>query len=46
MLIAGIAFAGDRGISKVEVSNDGGNSWKTARPAVTVYLGPMDCRFG
>lgn len=28
--IAGIAFAGDRGISKVEVSTDGGNSWKTA----------------
>jgi Oxidoreductase molybdopterin binding domain/Mo-co oxidoreductase dimerisation domain len=29
--IAGIAFAGDRGISKVEVSSDGGNSWKIAR---------------
>jgi DMSO/TMAO reductase YedYZ molybdopterin-dependent catalytic subunit len=28
--IAGIAFAGDRGISKVEVSTDGGNSWQTA----------------
>ncbi|CAN5859569.1 hypothetical protein BH23THE1_BH23THE1_19730 [soil metagenome] len=28
--IAGIAFAGDRGISKVEVSVDGGNTWKTA----------------
>lgn len=26
----GIAFAGDRGISKVEVSTDGGNTWKTA----------------
>jgi hypothetical protein len=28
--IAGIAFAGDRGISKVEVSVDGGNTWQTA----------------
>lgn len=28
--VAGIAFAGDRGISKVEVSVDGGNTWKTA----------------
>ncbi len=28
--IAGIAFAGDRGISKVELSTDGGNSWQTA----------------
>jgi len=28
--IAGIAFAGDRGISKVEVSTDGGNTWTTA----------------
>lgn len=28
--IAGIAFAGDRGISKVEVSVDGGSTWKTA----------------
>ncbi|CAN5764754.1 hypothetical protein BH23THE1_BH23THE1_31330 [soil metagenome] len=28
--IAGIAFAGDRGISKVEVSVDGGKTWKTA----------------
>ncbi|HEU5120535.1 MAG TPA: molybdopterin-dependent oxidoreductase [Candidatus Nitrosocosmicus sp.] len=28
--IAGVAFAGDRGISKVEVSVDGGNTWKTA----------------
>lgn len=25
--IAGIAFAGDRGIEKVEVSTDGGNTW-------------------
>jgi DMSO/TMAO reductase YedYZ molybdopterin-dependent catalytic subunit len=28
--IAGIAFAGDRGIMKVEVSADGGNTWETA----------------
>jgi DMSO/TMAO reductase YedYZ molybdopterin-dependent catalytic subunit len=28
--IAGIAFAGDRGISKVEVSTDGGNTWQPA----------------
>lgn len=28
--IAGVAFAGDRGISKVEVSTDGGNTWNEA----------------
>ncbi len=28
--IAGVAFAGDRGISKVEVSLDGGNTWNAA----------------
>jgi DMSO/TMAO reductase YedYZ molybdopterin-dependent catalytic subunit len=28
--IVGVAFAGDRGISKVEVSTDGGNSWNPA----------------
>jgi hypothetical protein len=28
--IAGIAFAGDRGISKVEVSVDGGKTWQEA----------------
>ncbi|HYV05435.1 MAG TPA: oxidoreductase, partial [Blastocatellia bacterium] len=28
--IAGIAFAGDRGISKVEVSADGGETWEPA----------------
>jgi len=28
--VAGVAFAGDRGISKVEVSFDGGNTWSTA----------------
>ena len=29
--IAGVAFAGDRGISKVEVSLDGGNTWNEAK---------------
>jgi DMSO/TMAO reductase YedYZ molybdopterin-dependent catalytic subunit len=29
--IAGIAFAGDRGISRVEVSTDGGRSWAPAQ---------------
>jgi DMSO/TMAO reductase YedYZ molybdopterin-dependent catalytic subunit len=28
--IGGVAFAGDRGISKVEVSTDGGDTWKEA----------------
>jgi DMSO/TMAO reductase YedYZ molybdopterin-dependent catalytic subunit len=28
--IAGVAFAGDRGIRRVEVSTDGGNSWNDA----------------
>ena len=28
--VAGIAFAGDRGIAKVEVSTDGGITWKSA----------------
>ena len=28
--VAGVAFAGDRGIQKVEVSTDGGNSWQPA----------------
>jgi DMSO/TMAO reductase YedYZ molybdopterin-dependent catalytic subunit len=29
--VAGMAFAGDRGILKVEVSTDGGTTWKVAR---------------
>lgn len=29
--IVGIAFAGDKGISKVEISTDGGKSWQIAR---------------
>ena len=28
--VVGVAFAGDRGIQKVEVSEDGGNSWQPA----------------
>ncbi|HUK27803.1 MAG TPA: molybdopterin-dependent oxidoreductase [Candidatus Acidoferrales bacterium] len=37
--IAGVAFAGDRGISKVEVSVDGGNTWNQAvlRPPKSPY---------
>ncbi|HEX6348554.1 MAG TPA: molybdopterin-dependent oxidoreductase [Candidatus Dormibacteraeota bacterium] len=30
-LLAGVAFAGDRGVSAVEVSSDGGRSWQPAR---------------
>jgi len=35
--IAGIAFAGDRGISKVEISTDGGATWEQAdiKPALS-----------
>jgi molybdopterin-dependent oxidoreductase-like protein protein/molybdenum-dependent oxidoreductase-like protein len=35
--IAGIAFAGDRGVSKVEVSTDGGATWEQAeiKPALS-----------
>jgi DMSO/TMAO reductase YedYZ molybdopterin-dependent catalytic subunit len=29
--IGGVAFAGDRGIARVEVSTDGGTTWKDAR---------------
>jgi DMSO/TMAO reductase YedYZ molybdopterin-dependent catalytic subunit len=38
-IIAGIAFAGDRGISKVEVSTDGGKNWEAAqiKPAQSQY---------
>jgi DMSO/TMAO reductase YedYZ molybdopterin-dependent catalytic subunit len=37
--VAGVAFAGDRGVSKVEVSTDGGRSWRTAelRSALGAY---------
>ena len=39
--IAGIAFAGDRGNPKVEVSTDDGNTWTTASltPALGLHLG-------
>jgi hypothetical protein len=30
VIIAGIAFAGDRGVSRVEVSTDGGKNWEPA----------------
>lgn len=30
VLLGGVAFTGDRGISKVEVSVDGGNTWQAA----------------
>ena len=29
-ILAGVAFAGDRGITKVEASFDGGKTWETA----------------
>jgi DMSO/TMAO reductase YedYZ molybdopterin-dependent catalytic subunit len=29
-VLAGVAFAGDRGVSKVEVSPDGGRTWEVA----------------
>ena len=37
--IAGVAFAGDRGISRVEVSTDGGNTWDIAqlKPPKSAY---------
>jgi DMSO/TMAO reductase YedYZ molybdopterin-dependent catalytic subunit len=37
--IAGIAFAGDRGISKIEVSTDGGATWESAeiKPALSPF---------
>jgi DMSO/TMAO reductase YedYZ molybdopterin-dependent catalytic subunit len=37
--IAGIAFAGDRGVKRVQVSTDGGKSWQDAdlKPALSRY---------
>lgn len=40
--IAGVAWAGDRGISKVEVSTDGGRTWNTAM--LKDALGPLAWR--
>jgi DMSO/TMAO reductase YedYZ molybdopterin-dependent catalytic subunit len=36
VIVGGMAYAGDRGISKVEVSVDGGTTWQTAslKPAI------------
>lgn len=41
--IAGIAFAGDRGIQRVEVSTDGGKSWNAAQSRTP--LGPNTWSF-
>jgi DMSO/TMAO reductase YedYZ molybdopterin-dependent catalytic subunit len=40
--VAGIAFAGARGISKVEISSDGGKSWGQA--TLEVPMGPLSWR--
>ena len=40
--VAGIAFAGARGISKVELSSDGGKSWGLA--TLEVPMGPLTWR--
>jgi DMSO/TMAO reductase YedYZ molybdopterin-dependent catalytic subunit len=39
VLVQGIAFSGDRGISRVEVSTDGGSSWDdaTLKPPLSPY---------
>jgi hypothetical protein len=39
VLVQGVAFSGDRGISKVEVSADGGASWDEAKlkPPLSAY---------
>jgi DMSO/TMAO reductase YedYZ molybdopterin-dependent catalytic subunit len=39
VLVEGVAFSGDRGISKVEVSDDGGESWREAKlkPPLSPY---------
>ena len=42
IVIGGIAFAGSRGISKVEISDDGGKTWQTA--TIETPLGPLSWR--
>jgi DMSO/TMAO reductase YedYZ molybdopterin-dependent catalytic subunit len=42
-VIAGVAFAGDRAISRVQVSTDGGRSWKDA--TLKTALSPYTWRF-
>jgi len=42
IVIGGIAFAGSRGISKVEVSDDGGKTWQSA--TIETPLGPLSWR--
>jgi DMSO/TMAO reductase YedYZ molybdopterin-dependent catalytic subunit len=39
VLVQGVAFSGDRGISKVEVSEDGGSTWDEAvlKPPLSAY---------
>ena len=40
--IAGVAWAGDRGISRVEVSTDGGTTWREA--VLRAPIGPLSWR--
>ena len=42
IVVGGIAFAGSRGISKVEVSDDGGKTWQSA--TIETPLGPLSWR--
>ncbi len=39
LMLGGVAFAGDRGVSLVEVSTDGGKTWNTAamKPALSPF---------
>jgi DMSO/TMAO reductase YedYZ molybdopterin-dependent catalytic subunit len=42
LVVAGVAFAGDRGISRVQVSADGGRTWRDAQ--VETALSPFTWR--